>query len=72
MSCWIHFFVIKILGEAGLVNNLRFVEVSIVDQHECQTYYGDYLFGGQICAEGNYNEGFCFVIYVDTINYFNY
>lgn len=40
---------------------MRFVEVSIIDQHQCQTYYGAGLYPSMICAEGNYNEGFCFV-----------
>jgi secreted trypsin-like serine protease len=45
---------------SGLVNDLNVVEVSIIDQHACQTYYGDQLWGSMVCAEGNYNEGICF------------
>ncbi|RZC42386.1 Trypsin domain containing protein, partial [Asbolus verrucosus] len=44
----------------GLVDELSYVPLSIIDQYECQTVFGSQLKNSMICAVGNYNEGICF------------
>ncbi|KAH0815124.1 hypothetical protein GEV33_007667 [Tenebrio molitor] len=44
-----------------IVNDLNYVQLKIIANTECQSYYGDQFFGSMTCTEGsNYNEGFCF------------
>ncbi|KAJ3626463.1 hypothetical protein MTP99_016955 [Tenebrio molitor] len=44
-----------------LVNDLNYVQTTIIWNSECEVYYGSQLWGSMACAEGvNYNEGFCF------------
>ncbi|XP_044271585.1 brachyurin-like [Tribolium madens] len=46
--------------DSGLSNDLKFVEIAIIDQNACKTFFGNQLVDTMICAEGNYNEGICF------------
>ncbi|EFA10764.1 serine protease H132 [Tribolium castaneum] len=46
--------------DSGLANSLNFVEIGIIEQNACKTYFGNQLVDTMICAEGNYNEGICF------------
>jgi hypothetical protein len=50
-----------LLDDNGLVNDLNYVEMTIIANTECQSYYGSQFWGSMSCAEGNYNEGICFV-----------
>ncbi|KAJ3643194.1 hypothetical protein Zmor_025919 [Zophobas morio] len=50
----------QVSDDSALVNELRFVEMTILGQTACQTYYGEQLWGSMCCAEGNYNEGPCY------------
>jgi secreted trypsin-like serine protease len=44
-----------------LVNDLNYVQLKIIANAECKTYYGNQFWGTMTCTEGsNYNEGFCF------------
>jgi secreted trypsin-like serine protease len=46
-------------ASTDLTNDLNYVEVSIIDQFECQAYYGDQLWNSMICAVGTTNQGIC-------------
>jgi hypothetical protein len=51
-----------LLDSGDIVNDLNYVQLKIIANTECQSYYGDQFFGSMTCTEGaNYNEGFCFV-----------
>jgi hypothetical protein len=50
-----------LLASTDLTNDLNYVEVSIIDQFECQAYYGDQLWNSMICAVGTTNQGICLV-----------
>ncbi|XP_068897256.1 brachyurin-like isoform X3 [Tenebrio molitor] len=46
---------------SDLINDLNYVQLKIIANSECQSYYGSQFFGSMTCTEGsNYNEGFCF------------
>jgi hypothetical protein len=56
------FLLFIFLDNGDLVNDLNYVQLKIIANAECKTYYGNQFWGTMTCTEGsNYNEGFCFV-----------
>lgn len=51
------------LEDAGLVDELRWVALTVLSNEECQTIYGHHILDNMVCVEGNYNEGACKVIF---------
>lgn len=45
----------------GLVNNLNYVQLTLLSSDECKTYYGSQIADSMLCAIGQYNEGTCIV-----------
>ncbi|RZC41951.1 Trypsin and/or DUF1986 domain containing protein [Asbolus verrucosus] len=45
--------------EAGLVDDLQYVFLTILTNEECRLFFGNQINDNQVCVEGNYNEGTC-------------
>ncbi|XP_044268053.1 brachyurin-like [Tribolium madens] len=43
----------------GVVDDLRWVSLTVLSNEECQSIYGHNIYENMVCAEGNYNEGTC-------------
>lgn len=39
----------------------NYVSVSTINNEECRLTYGNQILNTMVCAEGNYNEGTCYV-----------
>lgn len=48
-------------SDLNLNSDLHWVELVVLDNAECKIYYGNQITDNMICAQGNYNEGTCFV-----------
>ncbi|RZC37849.1 serine protease, partial [Asbolus verrucosus] len=45
--------------QAGLVNNLQYVQLATLTNEECRLVFGTQITDTMVCVEGNYNEGTC-------------
>jgi hypothetical protein len=53
-----------LLANPGLTENLLYVYVVSITNEECSYYFGAQIKDSMLCVDGNYNQGFCWVMII--------